>query len=218
MHENNFYSYKEKCLSRTKTNTVINNTMPKACKPLILLSFFLMVETTLNTANAQEVPEVAIGGALRFNYNLSTWKPAQKRRGGDFGYDLFRINAKAAYKGINLNAEYRLYSNAFGGGMLKQGWFGYHFDETNEIQLGLTQVPFGIQQYNSNNWFFNLPYYVGLEDDHDMGIKYIHTGDKVEYQLAFLKMQKKHVLETPLRLRTAGMRMMWQGETKSLTN
>lgn len=161
--------------------------MPKACKYLILLSYVLMGKATLNTLHAQEVPELAIGGALRFNYNLSSWKPEQKRRGGDFGYDLFRINTQAAYKGINLNAEYRLYSNAFGGGMLKQGWFGYSFNETDEIQLGLTQVPFGIQQYNSNNWFFNLPYYVGLEDDHDMGIKYIHNGNKVEYQLAFFK-------------------------------
>ena len=139
------------------------------------------------TVKAQETPEVSVGGALRFNYNLSSWKPEQKTRGGDFGYDLFRINANAAYKGVYLNAEYRLYSDAFGGGMLKQGWFGYRFNENDELQLGLTQVPFGIQQYNSNNWFFNLSYYVGLEDDHDMGIKYIHIGDKSEYHLAFFK-------------------------------
>jgi hypothetical protein len=37
-----------------------------------------------------------------------------KKRGGDFGYDVFRINAKAKYKGIKLNAEYRLYSEGFG--------------------------------------------------------------------------------------------------------
>jgi hypothetical protein len=35
------------------------------------------------------------------------------------------------------------------------------------------------------NWFFNLAYYVGLEDDHDMGFKYMHTGEKFEYQVAF---------------------------------
>lgn len=138
-------------------------------------------------STAQESPEVDIGGALRFNYNLSSWKPEQKKRGGDFGYDMFRINAVAAYKGVYVNAEYRLYSEAFGGGMLKQGWFGYRFNKTDEIQLGLTQVPFGIQQYNSHNWFFNLSYYVGLEDDHDMGIKYLHIGKQFEYHLAFFK-------------------------------
>ncbi|NJW53752.1 hypothetical protein HC175_12560 [Salinimicrobium sp. CDJ15-91] len=136
---------------------------------------------------AQNTPEVDIGGALRFNYNLSSWKPEQKRRGGDFGYDMFRINAVAAYQGIYVNAEYRLYSQAFGGGMLKQGWFGYRFNEIKELQVGLTQVPFGIQQYNSHNWFFNLGYYVGLEDDHDMGIKYMHLGEQWEYQVAYFK-------------------------------
>lgn len=156
-------------------------------KFLFLIGLLFIGETACNKAIAQEQPEVSIGGALRFNYNLSSWKPGQKARGGDFGYDLFRINATAAYKGIYLNAEYRLYSEAFGGGMLKEGWFGYRFNEANELQLGLTQVPFGIQRYNSNNWFFNLSYYAGLEDDHDMGIKYIHLGEKIEYHLAFFK-------------------------------
>ncbi len=136
---------------------------------------------------AQEKPQVKFGGALRFNYNLSTWKPEQKQRGGDFGFDLFRLNAKAAYKGIKLNAEYRLYSSAFGGGMLKQGWLGYDLDDKNELQLGLTQVPFEITQYNSSNWFFSINYYVGLEDDHDMGIKWHHENEKFAFDLAFFK-------------------------------
>ncbi|MDR5590994.1 hypothetical protein RE431_10130 [Christiangramia sp. SM2212] len=136
---------------------------------------------------AQEKPEINVGGALRFNYNLSSWKDGQKDRGGDFGYDMFRVNFDAAWKGIYLNAEYRLYSEAFGGGFMKQGWVGYRFNEKDEIQVGLNQVPFGIQQYNSHNWFFNLTYYFGLEDDHDMGVKYVHEDDQFEYDLAFYK-------------------------------
>ena len=136
---------------------------------------------------AQDIPEVSIGGALRFNYNLSSWKEGQKKRGGDFGYDVFRVNAKAKYKGVKMNAEYRLYSEGFGGGMLKQGWVGYDFTPDNNLQIGLTQVPFGITQYNSHNWFFSINYYVGLEDDHDMGIKYTHSDENWEYALAFFK-------------------------------
>lgn len=151
------------------------------------LLIYLLIFLSMLSSRAQEKPELDIGGALRFNYNLSSWKPEQKARGGDFGYDMFRINATGALKGIYVNAEYRFYSQSFGGGMLKQGWFGYKFNEKNELQLGLTQVPFGIQQYNSNNWFFNLGYYMGLEDDHDMGVKFIHAGEKIEYQLAFFK-------------------------------
>ncbi|WP_034921693.1 hypothetical protein [Gillisia sp. CAL575] len=151
------------------------------------LFFLLIAFSVALPAASQDTPELKLGGALRFNYNLSSWKDGQKKRGGDFGYDMFRVNAEAAYKGIFLNAEYRLYSDGFGGGFLKQGWLGYKFNELDQIHIGLTQVPFGIQQYNSHNWFFNLTYYVGMEDDHDMGIKYMHTGEKFEYQIAFFK-------------------------------
>ena len=39
--------------------------------------------------------------------------------------------------------------------------------------MGLTTVPFGILPYTGNNYFFNLNYYAGLEDDADMGIRMI---------------------------------------------
>ena len=157
-------------------------------KFLIIPIFLFGVFTPgLNSIYAQEKPEISVGGAVRFNYNLSSWKEGQKNRGGDFGYDMFRVNFDAAWKDLYLNAEYRLYSEAFGGGFMKQGWVGYRFNEEDEIQVGLSQVPFGIQQYNSHNWFFNLTYYFGLEDDHDMGVKYLHVGEKFEYNLAFYK-------------------------------
>ncbi len=154
-----------------------------------LFTFLFLTISLVLTAQTEkeEQPKVEVGGALRFNYNLSSWKEGQKKRGGDFGYDLFRINAKASYKGVKLNAEYRHYSAAFGGGMLKQGWIGYDFNAADNLQIGLTQVPFGITRYNSHNWFFSINYYFGLEDDHDMGIKYTHSGEKWKYALAFFK-------------------------------
>ncbi len=136
---------------------------------------------------SQEKTNVTIGGALRMNYNLSSWKDGQKKRGGDFGFDLFRINTKVEHEALTLNAEYRFYSSGFGGGMLKQGWVGYDLNENNNFQLGLTQVPFGLTTYNSNSWFFSINYYVGLEDDHDMGLKYSYTKDNWEMNLAFFK-------------------------------
>ena len=155
--------------------------MIKTYLPTILLALFLTTQS-----HAQEQPELHLGGALRMNYNYSTWKEGQKQRGGDFGYDVFFIDAQARYKGLKMDAEYRLYSKSFGGGFLKRGWVGYDFNEHNDLQLGLTKVPFGIAT-NSHNWFFGLNYYMGFEDDHDMGIKYTHTGDTWEYALAFFK-------------------------------
>ncbi len=149
----------------------------------LLLSFFLFSTKSFS----QEKTNIDVGGALRFNYNLSSWKDGQKKRGGDFGFDLFRINTKVEHEALTLNAEYRFYSTGFGGGMLKQGWIGYDFNEYNNLQVGLTQVPFGLTTYNSNSWFFSINYYVGLEDDHDMGLKYSYTKDNWEMNLAFFK-------------------------------
>lgn len=54
--------------------------------------------------------------------------------------------------------------------MLREGWIGYRFSDSHRLQIGLTTVPFGILPYTGNNYFFNLNYYAGLEDDADMGI------------------------------------------------
>src|SRR5690554_8178180 len=110
-------------------------------------------EQAVETKGALEIeekerPKVKIGGALRFNYNLSNWKKEQAKRGGDFGYELFRITAEASYKKLNLSAEYRLYDRELGGGMLRSGIIGYKFNSSHDLQLGLVQVPFGITDHN----------------------------------------------------------------------
>ncbi|PVY42374.1 hypothetical protein [Pontibacter virosus] len=164
---------------------------------IFFLSVLLLFSTVCHAQYPEEKPEeksyLKLGGAVRFNYNLSTWKVDQLERGGDFGFDMFRINAEAEYKGIKLNAEFRHYSQAFGGSFLKQGWFQYDFDDRSQLQVGLNQVPFGIQQYNSNNWFFNVTYYVGFEDDHDMGVKYIHDSGRWQWQAAYYKSAEEFV-------------------------
>ncbi|RXG22525.1 hypothetical protein [Leeuwenhoekiella aequorea] len=162
--------------------------MYQILKPSTLFKIFFTLLIPFGCFGQEnEKPQLQLGGAFRVNYVYSSWKEEQKTKGGEFGYDMFRINAKASYKNIFLNAEYRFYSEAFGGSFLKQGWVGYKFNEHNELHAGLVYVPFGIKQYNSHNWFFNITYYVGLEDDHDMGLKYIHTDDNWEYAFAFQK-------------------------------
>lgn len=132
-------------------------------------------------------PRFKLGGVLRFNYNYSDWKEGSRKRGGDFGYDLFKLDLKGSYKRFLLAVDYRFYAKAFGGAMLKSGWIGYQFDSRRQLQIGLTGVPFGIQPYGAHNYFFQISYYVGLEDDSDMGVKYLYKGDRWEYALAFFK-------------------------------
>lgn len=129
-----------------------------------------------------------IGGAIRFNYIYKDWDEAYQSA-GEIAFDTARIN-------LDLNAdqfigsfEYRYYRDKFSGGheynMLHHAWLGWRFDEQNEIQGGVTKVPFGILPYASHNWFFQLPYYVGLADDHDLGIKYIRQQGPWNLQFGY---------------------------------
>lgn len=128
-----------------------------------------------------------VGGALRYNFILNSWDDDNANKGGEFAFDTFRLNVDGEAGGISLSAEYRFYTDAFGGSFLHHGYMGYAFNENTEIQLGVHQVPFGIQPYASNNFFFAMPYYVGLEDDYDTGIKLLHTWDDFDLALAFYK-------------------------------
>lgn len=120
---------------------------------------------------------LTIGGALRFNFYHTDYGGGTNPNDTQFTFDTWRINVLAQRSGVGLNFEYRFYPT-FNTHFIKQGWLEYNFTPETQIQVGVTQVPFGNLQYNSHNWWFQGPYYVGLEDDHDMGFKLIrHTGN-----------------------------------------
>lgn len=121
-----------------------------------------------------------VGGAVRFNYRYMDWDDedyarVNKEQKGEFLLDTYRINVDGTYKDIDLSLEYRFYS---GYHMLHHGYLGYAFNDKLSMQLGVNQVPFGIQKYASHNWFFSIAYYLGLEDDYDAGIKFIYDNGK----------------------------------------
>ncbi|NBC03138.1 MAG: hypothetical protein GVY20_05465 [Bacteroidetes bacterium] len=130
-------------------------------------------------------PSLHVGGALRFNMILQNYESDIDATNSAFTMDTWRINVLYDNPGgIGLNFEYRFYPT-FGTHFIKQGWLEYNFTESTQGQLGVTQVPFGNVQYNSHNWWFSLPYYVGLEDDHDMGLKITHNTDTFQWDFAY---------------------------------
>ena len=110
-------------------------------KESLLLPFFGAI-IAVSPLAAQEKTMLKIGGALRFNYNYSDWKPENRKRGGEFDFDVFRLNVNASYKKFDLAADYRFYPASSGGGMLREGWIGYSFNKSHRLQMGLTTVPF----------------------------------------------------------------------------
>jgi hypothetical protein len=136
----------------------------------------LLFSGILFIADAQDSDDdfIHVGGALRFNFYHTDYGGGTNPNDTQFTFDTWRINMTAQRSGVGLNFEYRFYPT-FNTHFIKQGWFEYNFSPDTQIQLGVTQVPFGNLQYNSHNWWFQGPYYVGLEDDHDMGLKLIHN-------------------------------------------
>jgi hypothetical protein len=136
---------------------------------------------------AQDTKEdfVKFGGAVRLNIADKSW--VENKTQPEFSIDTWRLNVTARTKGIDLNFEYRFYPT-FGTHFMKQGWIGYGFSDDVYMKLGVSQVPFGITKYASHSWWFQGPYYVGLEDDYDMGIKFdISSIEKLDLAVAYFR-------------------------------
>lgn len=127
---------------------------------------------------------IEFGGAMRFQYSYESYDKGNKDRIGDTDFDIFRLNMRGTYKGIDLNAEWRWFQYM---SAIKYAWIGHHFNDNSQIQIGLTRIPFGNQAFNSHNYFFSSNYYVGLEDTYHAGVEYVYSGDPWNVQLAFFK-------------------------------
>lgn len=137
-------------------------------------------------AAAEPEPETSIkvGGAMRVTYAYKTWDDTDKDRLGSFFFDTFRVNADGKHGPLRLSAEYRFYS---GYHMLHHGYVGYAVDDKTQIDVGVSQVPFGLLKYASHNWFFDITYYLGFEDDYDMGVRTSFDLGDLDLWLAFYK-------------------------------
>ena len=115
-----------------------------------------------------------VGGAVRYNYVFTNYENGIQSLGtpnrNEWTWDTWRLNVDGLSKGVNFSFEYRFYP-AFNSHFIHHGWLGYKFGEHFNLTFGVQQVPFGMQKFVSHSWWFQLPYYVGLEDDYDMGFK-----------------------------------------------
>jgi hypothetical protein len=133
----------------------------------------------------EPAPEgIRFGGALRFTGYTVDYDEAVETRRGTSGLDLFRVNASGELDGFLLSAEYRFYPFM---DVLHHGWVGYEFVDESRLELGVTRVPFGLLPYAAHNFWFGVPYYLGLSDDYDLGAKYVRQDGAWATELAFFK-------------------------------
>lgn len=168
---------------------VLNNFVGVVMKKILLLLSMSLFATEVVAQSNDSSTELAIdiGGALRFNYNYSSWKQQQKTRGGDFGFEVFLIKLDAEYGKLEMHLDQRFYAESSGGAFLKYGWFQYNLNKHSHFKIGLIPAYFGVQQFNSHSWFFQLPFYLGYEDDHDMGVSYNFEHKKMKLAIGFYK-------------------------------
>lgn len=134
-------------------------------------------------AAAENAP-IRIGGAVRAQYVWEDYNTPNKDRGGDLDFDLIRIDYSGTIGDVVLSAQYRWFQYM---DAVQHAWVGYNFTENWQGQLGITKVPFGVTPYNSNSYFFSSNFYVGLEDDHDAGVKMLYRDDNWDLDFAFFK-------------------------------
>lgn len=145
-----------------------------------------LAEIKERLANEDKVKEsvIKVGGAVRFQYGVKDYDADDKDRGGDFDFDVFRLDFNGTTGDIIFSAQYRWYQYM---DTLHHAYLGYQFNDNWQGQVGIMQVPFGNLTWNSNSFFFSTNFYVGLEDDYDAGLKFMGRYGKHDIQVAYFK-------------------------------
>ncbi|MGL5359745.1 MAG: hypothetical protein ACRDBI_08540 [Shewanella sp.] len=127
---------------------------------------------------------INLGGAVRVNYAYRDYDDASKDKGGDLNFDMAAIKFDGKKGDFGLAAEYRFTS---GTNYIKYGYGYYNVNPDWQLQFGINKVPFGNREFISNSYWFGIPYYLGFEDDHDVGLKATYEKNGWHTDLAFYK-------------------------------
>lgn len=169
---------------------------------ILLLSFasFSFDGNSQALIDDKDTTFINVGGAVRFNTIYTIYEgetsplPTENRNG--FFWDTWRFEATGQTKNIGIDFEYRFYPG-FNTHFVKKAFLFHDFSDNLQMQLGVTQVPFGKLEFSGNSWWFHLPYYFGLEDDYDTGIKFRWQKENWTYHFAYFLMAEPRGVSEP---------------------
>ena len=130
-----------------------------------------------------------IGGAIRGRLDIDPDRDISR-----FDFDTLILRADYHSEKWIGSAQYRFYGNAYPFqytdaigdiAFFEHAWVGYRFSPAHQVQLGLTDIPFGLGRYFGNTFFETLGNVVGLEDTQDIGIKYLGQFDDWDLSAAY---------------------------------
>ncbi|MDA3780472.1 MAG: hypothetical protein PF487_09700 [Bacteroidales bacterium] len=156
-------------------------------KKLLLFTLLISLMSYGNVKSQEEEDGFTFGGAVRYNLISTNYESSSDATDPQFTWDTWRLNVDGSKNGVDLSFEYRFYPT-FNTHFIHHGFLGYAFSDDVYMELGVTQVPFGITTYASHSWWFQGAYYVGLEDDYDMGINFdINLAEKLDLSVAYFR-------------------------------
>ncbi len=162
-----------------------------AFKKFFVVAIAILLQTSLVFSQQEESEDyLNVGGALRYNIAHQNYESDPTATSTYATMDTWRLNVSAMYSDVSLSFEYRFYPT-FNTHFIHHGYLGYDFSDNLNMQLGVTQVPFGNLTWNSHSWWFLTPYYVGLEDDYNMGVKFSYDfSERLNLMFAYFRQQE----------------------------
>lgn len=127
-----------------------------------------------------------LGGAVRFNALVQNFEESNKSLKGAFDFDTFFITADAHKAGFDLSLQYRFYPGSRTH-FIHHAYLGYELSDKWYMSLGIIQKPFGVRNFASHSFFFQLPYYLGFEDRHSIGVGANYKHDRWGIDLAYFR-------------------------------
>ncbi|NKF49115.1 hypothetical protein G3R49_00810 [Shewanella sp. WXL01] len=149
---------------------------------LLLASPLLLSGAQAFAADSED--GINVHGAVRVNYGYKFYSDSSEDKFGDMTFDMMSLKFDGKKGNWGLKSDYRFTSY---GNYMKFGYAYYDYTPEVQVQFGINKVPFANPGYISNSYWFGLPYYLGFEDDHDMGVKATYKKDGWQTDFAFYK-------------------------------
>lgn len=155
-------------------------------KTKLICSLLIVANLSINANEPETKDYLRLGGALRFNTVVENYEQSNKALDTYLKLDTWYLSADAHKSGFDLSLQYRFYPESKTH-FLHHGYIGYQIDQKWYAKLGVFQKPFGIGYFASHSWWFQIPYYMGLEDTYNTGIGATYKADKLTLDAAYFR-------------------------------
>lgn len=157
---------------------------------LLVFLFFSFCGFSINAQSVSSEDEtkdfVKFGGAVRFNTAIENYEHSNKALNGYAKLDTWFLSVDAKQKGFDLSFQYRFYPESKTN-FIHHAYIGYAITDNLYVKAGVFQKPFGMEPSTAHSWWYQLPYYMGLEDTYNTGIGASYNLGKFKFDLAYFR-------------------------------